>query len=226
MGGMTDGSPRRVVFFDLDGCILDSTEPILRCLNEALIEFELEPIDREGLSRHVGPPLQHSIAELLAEQGASPGLVEPLVAAYRERYRTVSIKLAVTYPGVASLIVRLAHTERVSVCTSKPTRWAIPILEHLGLAEEFELIAGPGLTEAEDKVATLGRALDQLSPLDAGASVMIGDRRHDVEAAAHHGLASIGVTWGFGTRDELVTAGAAIVVDTTDELLAVLNPNP
>jgi phosphoglycolate phosphatase len=226
MGGMTDPSPSRVVFFDLDGCILDSTEPILRCLNEALIEFELVPIDRESLSRHVGPPLQHTITELLAERGASPGLVEPLVGAFRERYRTLSIKLAVTYPGVASLIVRLAQTERVAVCTSKQTRWAIPILEHLGLAEQFELIAGPGLTETEGKVATLGRALEQLSPLDAGASVMIGDRRHDVEAATHHGLVSIGVTWGFGTRDELVTAGAGAVVDDTDELLAVLQPNP
>jgi hypothetical protein len=67
MDGMAE---RRVVLFDLDGCILDSTEPILRCHNAALAEFGLPPIARDDLARHVGPPLQVTLAELLAERSA------------------------------------------------------------------------------------------------------------------------------------------------------------
>jgi phosphoglycolate phosphatase len=221
MDGMATDADR-VIFFDLDGCILDSTEPILRCLNEALVELGLVPIPRDDLDRHVGPPLQLTLATLLAERSAPLELVDPLVEAYRRRYKSVSIDLAATYPGIDDLIGTLARTERLGVCTSKPTRWAVPILEHLDLARHFELIAGPGLTEAEAKVDTLARALVELSPPDDPASVMIGDRHHDVDAAQHHGLVPIGVTWGFGTRDELIGAGALAVIDAPDELFTVL----
>ena len=213
---------RRVVAFDLDGCILDSTEPIFQCLNGALAELDLAPLSIDDLAPRVGPPLQLMLAELLAEREADPSLVEPLVSAYRERYRTESLRLAVTYPGIDDLLAALASGERLAVCTSKPSRWAVPILEHLGLAGLFEHIAGPGLTEAESKSDTLARLLADLEPLDARRSVMIGDRHHDIDAARHHGLVPVGVTWGFGTRDELESAGAVAVVDRPDEVPGVL----
>src|SRR5690606_35457978 len=111
--------------------------------------------------------------------------------------------LAALYPGIAELIEELATTERLAVCTSKPRRFAAPILEHLGVAERFEHIEGPGLTEAEPKTDTLDRLLSKMTPLDPSESVMIGDRHHDVDAALAHRLVPIGVTWGFGSRAEL-----------------------
>ena len=218
-------SPTRVVAFDLDGCIVDSTEPIFQCMNAALAELGLDPIPARDLAHRVGPPLQLMLADLLAERGADAALVDPLVDAYRSRYRTESLRLALAYPGVVELIEQLSTVDRLAVCTSKPTRFAVPILEHLGLAPRFERIAGPGLTEAEPKVATLARVLGELddaAPLDVAASVMIGDRHHDVDAALAHGLVPIGVTWGFGSRNELESAGAAAVVDHPSELPEVL----
>jgi phosphoglycolate phosphatase len=210
------------VAFDLDGCILDSTEPISQCLNAALTQFGLAPLTVEDLAPRVGPPLQLMLSGLLAERGADPDLVEPLVSAYRERYRDQSLRLALTYPGIVDLLGSLVGDERLAVCTSKPSRWAVPILEHLGLAGHFEHIAGPGLTEAEPKADTLARLLEELAPVEVARSVMVGDRHHDVDAARHHGLVPIGVTWGFGTRDELESAGAAAVIDHPDELPGVL----
>jgi phosphoglycolate phosphatase len=213
----------RVIAFDLDGCILDSTEPISQCLNAALVDHGLEPVPLDDLARHVGPPLQLTIAGLLEERGADARLVDQLVSAYRERYRTESLRLATVYPGIVELLEQLAGGERLAICTSKPTRWAVPILEHLGLAHHFERIAGPGLTEAEAKTTTLARVLDELAPLDRADTVMIGDRHHDVEAALHHGLVPVGVTWGFGTREELESAGAVAVIDHPGELHEVLD---
>ena len=215
------GSPR-VIFFDLDGCILDSTEPILACHNAALAEFGLAPIARRDIARYIGPPLQATVAEILAERGKGDELVGPVVEAYRNRYLQVSIEMALTYRGVPELLDDLAGTERLAVCTSKASVYAVAILEHLGLSRHFETIAGPPLNPPEPKVDTLARALDDLSPLDPSCSVMVGDRHHDIEAGRHHGLVPVGVTWGFGSRDELSAAGASVIVDTPEQLAAAL----
>lgn len=219
---------QRVVLFDLDGCIVDSTEPIRRCLDAAFADHGLPPIPPDGLGRHVGPPLHQTLRELLDEQGRDPSLVDGIVEGYRSRYAEVSVELAVAYPGVADLIADLAGAdERVGVVTSKPERFAVPIVKALGLDEHLDLVVGPGLTEAETKDVTLARALDLIGPCDRSGSVMIGDRRHDIEAARHHGLASVGVLWGFGDRVELETAGATAIVASAGELAARLRrPQP
>lgn len=213
-----------MLLFDLDGCIVDSTEPIRRCLDAAFAEHGLPALTPEGLRRHIGPPLQVSLAAVVAEHGREPSLVEDLVVAYRSRYATMSVERAVAYPGVAELVRSLtADGERVGVVTSKPQRFAEPILDALELGDHLEIVVGPGLTEAEPKTVTLDRALALLGEIDATGSVMIGDRRHDIEAARAHGLAGIGVLWGFGTRDELTSAGAAAIVDSAEELERLLD---
>lgn len=218
---------RRVVLFDLDGCIVDSTEPIQVCLDAAFADHDLPPLTPEGLRRHVGPPLQVSLAAVVAEHGRDPGLVDELVLSYRSRYAAMSVERAVAYPGVAELVRDLATGgERVGVVTSKPQRFAEPILDALGLIDHLEVVVGPDLTEAEPKTETLRRALAELGEVDRAGSVMIGDRHHDVEAARAHGLTPIGVLWGFGSPEELVAAGASAVVATADALADAVAGRP
>jgi len=147
--------------------------------------------------------------------------IDNVIEGYRSRYSTESVRLAASYAGVPELVAALAATERLAVCTSKPRRFAVPILEQLGMARHFAHIEGPGLTEVEPKTVTMER-LRRVLPLDPSASVMVGDRHHDVEAALAHGLLPVGVTWGFGSRDELEAAGAVSVIDRPDELHEVL----
>ena len=217
---------RRVILFDLDGCLVDSTVPIRSCLDAAFEEHGVPPIPPDGLRRHIGPPLQVTLSELVAEHGLPGDLVDDLVTAYRSRYATVSVDLAISYPGVPELVAKLAADgHRVGVVTSKPQRFAVPIIEALDLDRHYEVIVGPELTEAEPKTATLARALeklDTLRPVDRSRSVMIGDRHHDIDAAREHGLTGIGVLWGFGDREELEAAGATAIVATADELADVL----
>jgi phosphoglycolate phosphatase len=125
----------------------------------------------------------------------------------------------VVYPGITALLASIRI--RIGVVTSKPKATAVPILESLGLASLFELIEGPSLTTPEPKSATLTRALSAVD-LPPERTVMIGDRRHDIEAGRHHGTHTVGVTWGFGTLDELQTAGADRLVDSPAALASLL----
>lgn len=223
---MTDADAR-VLFFDVDGCLVDSTEPIHVCLDAALADHGLPPIPAERLDRHIGPPLQVTLTELVTELREDPSLVPQLMAAYRERYAPMSIERARSYPGVPELVATLDEAgERLGVVTSKPRRFAVPILEALDLARHFEVMFGPEETEAEPKTVTLRRALDAVAPCDVASSLMIGDRHHDIDAAQDHGMGGVGVTWGFGSRSELEGAGAVAVVDSAAELARVLEIRP
>lgn len=210
------------VLLDLDGCLLDSREPILRSINGALRTVGLSTITALELEPMIGPPLQGAVADILARRRADPGLVAPIVAAYRDRYRTLAVELAATVPGMDEVVADLAGRFTLAIVTAKPVVFSEPILETLGLRDRFAVVAGPDLESPEPKRETLARALDELR-VPAGASVMVGDRRHDVAAARAHGVTAVGVTWGHGTVDELRSAGADHVVDEPGELPAVID---
>ena len=213
-----------VIFFDVDGCLVDSRQPILRALNHAFAEHGLTELGEGDLRRHVGPPLETTIREILADHGRGGDDPAPVIASYRAVYATLSVELAVTYPGVVDALDELGSTYPLGVVTSKPLHYARPILDALGFSPRFGIMEGPGLTEVEPKAVTLGRALAASG--EGPRSAMVGDRRHDVEAAAAHGIASIGVTWGFGDVEELRAAGAGAVIDHPRELAVALSLLP
>ncbi len=198
-----------VYLFDVDGTLVNSREPILRALNVALESVGLRPVTDSELWRHVGPPLQMTLQSLLSGRGDDIGHVDALIEAYRSEYQAISVGMAISYPGVPELLEELAGRVRLGVVTSKPRVYAFPILDALDFAALMEVIEGPDLAEAEPKTVTLGRALARLGVDDLSEDVtMVGDRRHDVEAGRAYHARTIGVTWGFGSREELAQAGA------------------
>jgi phosphoglycolate phosphatase len=214
-----------ICLFDLDGTLLDSREPILRSLNRALASCDLEPIAGEDLWRHVGPPLETTLVSLLVDRGEDPRRVRSLIDAYRNEYRTISLDLAITYPGITALLDSMETRVRLGVVTSKPSAFARPIIETLELTSRFEIVEGPGDTELEPKPTTLERALTKLGVHPVTHAVtMIGDRHHDIEAGRALGTRTIGVTWGFGDRGELEAAGADAVADRPGQILEIIGP--
>jgi phosphoglycolate phosphatase len=114
---------------------------------------------------------------------------------------------------------------RLAVATSKPEPFAITILEHFGIAGAFEVIAGATLdNRRRHKEDVIAHALESLDHPDPTEAVMIGDREHDVHGAREHGVATIGVLWGYGSNGELADAAADEIVDTIDALHALLLP--
>ncbi len=210
-----------IVLFDVDGTLVDSRGPILTAHRTAFMSLGLEPPSETELWPLVGPPLRQTMTTLLAARQADPALVESVIGAYRLEYGPLSVSAAQSFPGVPELVLSLAQDRRLGVVTSKPIFYAGPILEVLGLADMMEIMEGPDLAETEPKSVTLARALAKLNS-PGEPTVLVGDRHHDIEAAATNHIAAIGVTWGFGSRDELELAGAMAVVDDPADLESVL----
>ncbi len=196
--------------FDLDGTLSDSGEAIFLALNEGLTANGFDPIDRASLAHFVGPPLAESIAALLTMRSEDPSRTARVVASYRRAYRHMSITHAALYPGVKGMLGRIPG--QIGVVTSKPLEFSRPLISELALLDFLVVIGAPDGTENEPKHVTLRRALHEVGA-EPSSAVMIGDRRHDIEAGLSVGTSTIGVTWGFGDRVELERAGAHRVVD-------------
>ena len=142
-----------------------------------------------------------------------------MVDDYRAEFESIAVEMAATFPGVPELLDRLSGLVRLVVVTSKPEVYARPVLDRLGFTEYFEFIEGASFAETEQKPEALARGVRRRgNDFEPSRAVVVGDRWFDIEAAVANGVPSIGVTWGFGTRDELESAGATLVVDQPSEL--------
>ena len=199
----------------LDGVLADSRRPILDSVNGALVALGLGARPEAEVARMIGPPTNVGFEELLGLPPDSPVVTEAVIF-YRALYGD-ALWDTPSYPGVPEMVRALGG--RLGVATSKPRPYAGPVLEAIGLDDVFEVVVGPMPDESEDtKLAMVAEASDQLG----GAVAMVGDRRFDIEAARALGLHAIGVTWGFGSREELIGAGAEVLVDTPEQLLEAL----
>ncbi len=211
-----------LICFDLDGVIADSSVAIPEGINVGLAAVGLGPLPAAELRRYIGPPLLDSFAQMLELAGLDPAGASACIEAYRAFYPEAAARLTLVYPGVVSMLDLLGESHRLAVVTSKPATFALPILTGLGLSERFEVVEAPELDELlEPKTETLRRALIRLGSA-RDSVIMVGDRHHDIEAGLANGAVTIGVLWGFGSRDELEGAGAHHLVEAPAELVEVV----
>ena len=142
------------------------------------------------------------------------------IEAYRTRYAEVSLRDTPAYPGVEEALVEIGAGRRLGVATSKPRAFAEPLLEALGLRGHFEAVAAPDARPARAVQDRDGRGGPGGARARPGA--MVGDRHVDMAAAHAHGLRAVGVSWGFGTADELREAHADVIADTPGALPALV----
>jgi phosphoglycolate phosphatase len=206
------------LLFDLDGTLTDAGDGIIRCIQHALAGLGAPAPAAADLRWCVGPPLQDSFAELLRTDDRDR--IDRAIALYRERFVATGMFENAVYPGVADGLRRLrAAGHGLWVATSKPHEFARKILAHFALRGFFAEVHGSELSGLHADKRDLLRHVLSVERF-AEPPWMIGDRRHDVEAAHANGLRAVGVSWGYGSAAELRTAGADVVVDSMDELLA------
>jgi len=205
--------PVDIVLIDLDGTISDSSPGMLTGFRKVFDRFDMEQPSDESIRRHFGPPLAVTWREVY---GMTDEQIVVGLEVYREYYHDVGMFENNLYDGVPELIKDL-HGEGVtlSTATSKPELSASRIIEHFGLREYFTFIGAADLAGTrDDKSAVIAHTLENLQASSQSHSiVMLGDRRHDVDGAREHGIDTIGVLWGYGTAEELSTAGAIALAE-------------
>ena len=209
------------VFLDLDGTLTDPACGITRCLEHALHALGYRCPPQSELECYIGPPLRDCFGELLPQ--ASFETIDRAIALYRQRFDRVGLFENVLYPHAAEFLACLRRDgHRLRLVTSKPHVYAERILDHFKVARCFAGVHGAELSGAKgDKATLVGMALDasESSPEDA---CMVGDRSHDIIGARAHGVATIGVLWGYGSEVELRAAGADSLACTMTDVRARL----
>jgi phosphoglycolate phosphatase len=205
-----------IVLFDLDGTLTDPRPGIVRSIRHALDRLACPCPSDDSLAAHIGPPLRRTFAALL--DTSDPARVERAMTLFRERYAAVGLFENEVYVGVPEMLDRLSGEATLFVATGKPAVFAERIIRHFDLARYFRAVYGPDLEgRLDDKARLVAHILDteRLAP---AAALMLGDRANDVQAARANGVRAIGVLWGYGSRDELMRAGAERLCQTPAEV--------
>ena len=206
----------RLVLFDLDGTLVDSSPGIHSSVRFAARRLGLPEPTPAQLRAMVGPPLQDGFALVL---GVPVGDVPRAVAAYRAHCTAGALLDVTVHPGIPELLAALTDGgAMLAVATSKPEPFAVRVLTHTGLLPAFASVHGATLDGAvrhKDQVVAAALAAHP----DGRDPVLVGDRAHDVLGAAAHALPCIGAGWGPAEDGELEAAGAAVVVATPADVL-------
>jgi phosphoglycolate phosphatase len=206
---------RKTLLLDLDGTLIDPASGIIGSFRYALERLHFEVPEDEDLRWIIGPPLRESFGRLLRGQADA----EAALRFYRARYAEWGLREARPYPGIMdALKCRRADGTRLILCTSKPALFAQEVVNYFGFAPLLSGIYGPELDgRFDDKGDLIGHLMstEKLGPEDI---CMVGDRRHDVQAASRHKVPTVGVLWGYGGREELESAGAAVIIDRPRDL--------
>ena len=204
----------KTIIFDLDGTLTDSAEGITNSVRLVMEHFHIPVPGMDVLRTFVGPPLH----DMFVKHGVPDDRVEEAIQVFRSRYLTIGKFENKPYPGIPEMLQALkdqGHT--LYVATSKPEPQAIEILEHFDLAKYFDSICGASLDRSRVDKEDVLRYLLKDSP--DGTPTMVGDTVYDVIGAAALGMPTVGVSWGYGSVEDMQNAGAIAIVDTVSKLL-------
>lgn len=208
------------ILFDLDGTITDSFDAVTKSFAYALESFGIYVKDRNELLPVIGPPLRESFMGMF---GFDEKTALAAVEKYRERYKKHFLKEHIVYDGIEELLCKLCNDGfRLYLATAKPIVLAEQIIRHNGLEKYFTFMGGASLDKGRDTKNSVMDYVFQKSCIDKVSSVMIGDRFHDMEGAMHVGIDAIGVSYGYGTRDELERYNPVFIASEPEQIYTFL----
>ncbi len=207
-------APPAFIVFDLDGTVVDSADGIVWSFEATLRDFD-RPIDRSVLATLIGPPLHDSFSRL----GFGPDLLGDALNRYRAHYGEEGVYRCRLYDGVPALLDTIGvRGIPALIATAKRVDFASRMLESLGVAEYFAVVAGAALDgRRSPKADIVSEALTKFAPASP-RGWMVGDRHFDMEAARSNRLLGGGATWGYGTVAELRESGATWLIDEPSAL--------
>ena len=213
------------IFLDLDGTLTDPSKGVTQGVMYALERFGIHETDPKKLYPFIGPPLYDSFMHYY---GFDLPTAYKAIEYFQEYYAGQGLYENIPYPGINDLLHVLHKAgKKLILATSKPEVFAVRILERFGMADAFTFMSGGDTAETRvEKNLIIDHAMKKLDIDNSQPCLMIGDRKFDVLGAAAHGIPTLGVLYGFGTREELLQAGARWLAKDVEELGTLLTAHP
>lgn len=211
-----------VLLWDLDGTLTDPKEGITLSVQYALNRLDYPSCEADDLDWIIGPPLKESFKILF--QTTDEALVNRAITFYRERYQEIGLYENIVYPGIPELLAQLKEKGCMHLlATSKPRVFAEKILQHFSLDSYFSVIMGSELNgQFVEKDGLIAEILKKVPTDSRSKTVMIGDRRYDVQGARANGIDVISVGYGYGTIEELSDASPDFIAPSVSDLEKLL----
>ncbi|MBO1511254.1 HAD family hydrolase [Metabacillus bambusae] len=211
----------KIILFDLDGTLSDPKVGITKSVQYALHKMDIFEPDIDKLECFIGPPLQVSFADYYDFDEVN---TKKAIGFYRERFKEKGMFENELYTDIPLLLKSLKEQQfTLVVATSKPTVFSEQILKYFNIDQYFDLVVGSNLDGTRtSKTEIIQYILDKYNDYKLDDYIMIGDREHDIIGANNTGIDSIGVTYGYGSFDELSHSNPTYIVKSVNQLKDIL----
>lgn len=208
------------VLLDFDGTIADTGRGIFNSIQYAVEKLGFEPLDSETLRRFIGPPIYDSFKR---ELGLDDEKSEFAVRKYREKYSEGGIYELDLYDGILPLMKTLKENDiKIGIASSKPQNFIIRLVDFLEIGNLIDFISAPSADDTpQSKASLINNAAEALN-ISKDRIIMVGDRHFDINGANGAGVESIGVTFGYGSEEELKNAGATYIAGCAEEIADII----
>ena len=206
------------ILFDLDGTLVDSSQGIFNAFRQSFEKLGLTPLTNQEMKAFIGPPLKVTFQKFFDKEDE----VQQAIACFRSYYNIKGVHEVTTYPKIKETLQKLIDKGcQLYVTTSKHQPMADLMLEEQGLTSYFKAIYGS--TENRYHKADVIKACLIDYDITPETAYIIGDTSFDMIGGKTAGINTVGVSWGFGTEDELTNSGADAIVHIPLELLQLFN---
>ena len=210
------------VIFDFDGTVTDTGEGILKSLQYSFEQMGDSVPDLSDLKKFIGPPIHYSFVTFY---GVKEEDVPKYIEKYRERYRKIGIYECCLYDGMLDTLKTLRENGvKLGIASSKPIKLVYDVMEYLRLTEYFDAVVGTQFDDSNHpgKTDLVLQSMEKLGDKDKKRTLMVGDRFFDIDGAAGAGVDSVGVTYGYGSREEFMEHNATYIVDSPKDILNIV----
>lgn len=204
--------------FDFDGTLCDTTDGIFNSVIYALGEFGITETNREKLRYFIGPPLFDSFKTVY---GVNDDDAIWLIEKYRERYKRTAAQESALYDGIKEMLEALKKKgKKIAIASSKPKYFVDEISKHHDIDKYYDYVSAETFANNHSsKKELITACLEYFGNPSKSDVLMIGDRFYDIDGAKAVGIDSAGAIYGFGTKEELVNAGATHIIENPKDLI-------
>lgn len=204
---------KKIILFDLDGTLIDSTEAILESFYHALrAHREVENVTNEMITSQIG----HTLHTMFAGVGVSDENIEAHVATYKLYYREISRQKTILLPNAIEAIKEASEFARLGIVTTKTGLYSRELMEHFGVMDYFEVLIGfENVTHPKPHPEPILKALNEMKS-NTDNVWMIGDTHLDLESSHRAEVNAIGVLSGYDNYEQLSKFNFIIMKDALE----------